>query len=101
MKLEQLLNGLDYTLVQGSLDTEVVDIAYDSRKVQPGWAFVCIVGTNRDSHDYAMDVAGQGASVLVIEHRLDEVPQGVTVVQVESSRRALALTRSISFCSAL
>ena len=91
MKLEQLLNGLDYTLVQGSLDIEVVDIAYDSRKVQPGWAFVCIVGTNRDSHDYAMDVAGQGASVLVIEHRLDEVPQGVTVVQVESSRRALAL----------
>ena len=72
MKLQELLNGLDYTLVQGSLDTEVVDIAYDSRKVQPGWAFVCIVGTNRDSHDYAMDVAGQGASVLVIEHRLDE-----------------------------
>ena len=91
MKLKQLLEGLDYTLVQGNLDTEVKDIAYDSRKVQLGWAFVCVVGTNRDSHDYAMDVARAGATVLIIQHKLDEIPQGVTVVQVESSRKALAM----------
>lgn len=92
MKLKDLLEGLEYTLVQGSLDTEVKDIAYDSRKVQLGWVFVCIVGTNRDSHDYAMDVVQQGgASVLVIEHKLDQIPEGVTVVQVKSSRQALAI----------
>lgn len=32
MKLEQLLEGVPFTLVQGSLDTEVQDIIYDSRK---------------------------------------------------------------------
>ena len=61
MLLKQLLKNLDYTLVQGCLNTEVTDIYYDSRKVTPGGLFVCIVGTPRDSHDYAADVAAKGA----------------------------------------
>ena len=91
MKLSQLMEGLDYLVLQGDAETEVADVAYDSRKVQPGFAFVCVVGTNRDSHDYAEDVAAAGASVLVIQHKLDEIPAGVTVVQVENSRHALAI----------
>ena len=39
MKLEQLLEGVPFTLVQGSLDTEVQDIIYDSRKAAPGRSF--------------------------------------------------------------
>lgn len=62
MLLKQLLKNLDYTLVQGCLNTEVTDIYYDSRKVTPGGLFVCIVGTQRDSHDYAADVAAKGAA---------------------------------------
>ena len=41
MLLKQLLKNLDYTLVQGCLNTEVTDIYYDSRKVTPGGLFVC------------------------------------------------------------
>ena len=51
MKLEQLMDGVPFALVQGSLETEVTDIIYDSRKAAEGMAFVCIVGTQRDSHD--------------------------------------------------
>ena len=91
MKLENLLEGLEYSLLQGSLDTQVSDIVYDSRKVKQDAAFVCIVGTRRDSHDYAQDVADIGASVLVIQHKLDEIPEGVTVVMVENTRHAMAL----------
>ena len=40
MKLEQLLEGVPFTLVQGSLNTEISDIIYDSRKAAPGLAFV-------------------------------------------------------------
>ena len=40
MLLKQLLKNLDYTLVQGCLNTEVTDIYYDSRKVTPGCMFV-------------------------------------------------------------
>ena len=92
MKLEQLLEGVPFTLVQGSLDTEVQDIIYDSRKEAPGLAFVCIVGTQRDSHEFAADCAAKGVSVLVIQHDIDlSAMPGVTVVKVESSRYAMAL----------
>ena len=57
MKLEQLLKGVPFTLAQGSLDTEISDIIYDSRKAAPGLLFVCIVGTQRDSHEFAADLS--------------------------------------------
>ena len=49
MKLAQLTEGLACTLVQGSLDTEITDIIYDSRRAARGLAFVCIVGTQQDA----------------------------------------------------
>ena len=91
MKLEQLLNGLEYTVLQGDTDREVTDIIYDSRKVTKDTAFVCIVGTRRDSHDYAQDVADMGAGVILIQHRLDSLPKGVTVIMVENTRHAMAI----------
>ena len=42
MKLEQLMEDVPFTLVQGTLETEVEDIIYDSRKAAPGLLFVCI-----------------------------------------------------------
>ena len=92
MKLEQLMEGVPFTLVQGSLDTEIADIIYDSRKAAPGLLFVCIVGTQRDSHAFAADCAAKGISALVIQHDIDlSTLSGVTVVKVESSRYAMAL----------
>ena len=92
MKLEQLMEGVPFTLVQGSLGTEIADIIYDSRKAAPGLLFVCIVGTQRDSHEFAADCAAKGVSVLVIQHDIDlSAMPGVTVVKVESSRYAMAL----------
>lgn len=92
MKLTQLTEGAACTLVQGSMETEVRDIIYDSRKAAPGLLFVCIVGTQRDSHDYAADCAAKGVSVLVIQHDIDlSAMPDVTVLKVESSRLAMAL----------
>ena len=92
MKLEQLMEGVPFTLVQGSLDTEIADIIYDSRKAAPGLLFVCIVGTQRDSHTFAADCAAKGVSALVIQHDIDlSTLPGVTVVKVENSRYAMAL----------
>ena len=92
MKLSQLIEGVDCTLVQGSLDTEITDIVYDSRKAAPGVLFVCILGTQRDSHEFAADCAAKGAAALVIQHDIDlsGMPQ-VTVLKVDSSRHAMAL----------
>ncbi len=92
MKLAQLTQGVACTLVQGSLETEISDIIYDSRKAAPGMLFFCIVGTQRDSHDFAADCAAKGAAALVIQHEIDlsAVP-GVTVLRTENTRLAMAL----------
>ena len=50
MKLKQLMDKLDYTLLDGSLDEEISTLVYDSRKVEPGSVFVCISGSVRDAH---------------------------------------------------
>ena len=92
MKLSALTEGVRFALVQGSLDTDITDIIYDSRRAAPGVLFVCIVGTQRDSHDYAADCAAKGAAALVIQHDIDLTGlEGVTVLKVENSRLALAL----------
>ncbi|MCI7794241.1 Mur ligase domain-containing protein, partial [bacterium] len=95
MLLKQLLKGLDCTLVQGDLNTDVTDVYYDSRKVTTGGLFVCIAGTQRDSHDYAADVVRKGAAALVIQH---DLPAGVlaampnvAVVRFPNTRYALAM----------
>ena len=92
MKLSALTQGVECTLVQGSMDTEITDIVYDSRKAAPGVLFVCIVGTQRDSHAFAADCAARGAAALVIQHDISlEGLEGVTVLKVASSRHAMAL----------
>ena len=90
MKLKSWLKELPYTLLQGSLETEVDEVVYDSRKAAPGTVFVCMRGANVDSHTFIPDVVEKGAPVLVVEHPV-EAPENVTVIQVENGRNALSL----------
>ncbi len=52
MKLHDLLKGLDIVSVTGDLNTEITNIAYDSRKVEENTLFICIKGFNSDGHIY-------------------------------------------------
>ena len=67
MKLGEWLGELEYELLQGSLDTEVSEVVYDSRKAAPGSVFVCMRGANVDSHRFVPDVIERGAAVIVAE----------------------------------
>ena len=58
MKLEQVLAEVNYEVLQGSLDKEVADIAYDSRKVKKDVMFVAIEGTVVDGHKFIDSAAG-------------------------------------------
>lgn len=90
MNLKNLLERLEYTCVQGSLDTEVSAIVNDSRKAVPGCLFFCIKGAVKDGHEYAAEVVQKGAKVLVTED-LVQVPKDVTVIQTADSRYAMAV----------
>ncbi len=95
-KLSELLAKIPYTLVKGSLDTDVCDIIYDSRKVIDDCAFLCISGTTVDAHKFIPDAVAKGASVIIVEKDV-EVEGDVTVVKVESARQALAFLAAAHF----
>lgn len=87
--LKTLLAELDYQCCQGDLDVIVTDVVNDSRKAGPDSLFLCIHGAVSDGHDYAAQVAEQGACALVVERPV-QVPDHVTVIQVKDSRYAMA-----------
>lgn len=96
MKLQNLIQELDYRCLQGSLDREITALVYDSRKVEAGAVFVCISGAVRDAHEFAPQAAEAGAAVIVVERPM-ELPADVTVLQVEDSRLALAILSAAYF----
>ena len=87
MRLDQLSGRLDAPRIEGDPSTEVVGLAYDSRKVEPGWLYFCVPGEVADGHSFAPDAISSGASVLVVDHPLG---LGVTEVEVPAVRAAMA-----------
>ncbi len=94
--LKQLLERLEYECVQGSLDKEITDLIYDSRKAATDSLFVCVKGTTVDGHGFAADVVQKGATVLVVSEDVN-VPETVTVIKVADTRYALALLSAAWF----
>jgi UDP-N-acetylmuramoyl-L-alanyl-D-glutamate--2,6-diaminopimelate ligase len=86
--LSDLIATEDVLDTCGGLDVEIKDLAYDSRKVEPGTLFFCVVGENADGHEFGARAVEEGAAALVVERELTEleVPQ----VVVEDSRAAMA-----------
>ena len=75
-QIKELLQSLDYELLQGTLEGEISELIYDTRKVTKDAMFVCIVGTAFDSHEKAAEVAAAGAKVLIVSKEV-EVPENV------------------------
>lgn len=96
MLLSNLLERMEYELLQGDLQTEISTLVYDSRKVEKNSIFVCISGTVRDAHDFIPEVIEKGATVLVVEKDVELQP-GITYVKVKNSRLALACLSAAYF----
>ena len=89
MYLNELLEKLEYTKLQGELKISITNLIYDSRKATKGSVFVCISGAITDGHSYIDDVAKKGAVAIVVERDV-EYPEGLTVIKVADTRKALA-----------
>lgn len=89
MILNDLLQRITCTVLQGSLNVAVSELVFDSRKAVPGCIFVALSGSRADGHEYIPQVVEAGAAVIVAERPV-EVPSHVTYLVVENSRAALA-----------
>ncbi len=89
MKLSKLLQEVEYTCIQGDVETEAGSLVYDSRQAGPGCVFVCLTGVRSDGHDYIREVADKGAAAVVIQREVS-LPEGLTVIRTKDTRLALA-----------
>jgi UDP-N-acetylmuramoyl-L-alanyl-D-glutamate--2,6-diaminopimelate ligase len=89
--LEALITGLAHERLRDSGPRTIAGVTSDSRKVEPGWAFVAIGGEKVDGHTYIPEALARGAVVLVVGRPFDcsSAPH-VTCVRVPDTRRALA-----------
>lgn len=88
MTFEQLLEGAEILARQG--DATLRGIAYDSRKVQPDFAFIAMRGESSDGNRFIDQAIAAGASAIVTDAP-DQAPRaGVGWAQVPHGRRALA-----------
>lgn len=96
--LGKLLEGISYECVCGTLEREISDIVYDSRKVQADCLFVCISGAKADGHRYAADAVKAGAAAILVQREV-ELPEGadVTVIRVEDTCYAMAFVSAAYF----
>jgi UDP-N-acetylmuramyl-tripeptide synthetase len=72
----------------GNTEVEIQGVTYDSRKIRPGYLFICIRGEHHDGHAYISEAAAKGAVAVVID-RETEVQDTLGVVKVSNSREAL------------
>ena len=63
-------------------------VCTDSRVVQPGNAFVALVGERFDGHLHAAEAAAKGARALIVAHDV-EASLGPAVLRVDDTTRAL------------
>lgn len=91
MQLKEMLHQISYTILQGSDAIEIHAPVYDSRKVKQNDLFVCITGFQTDGHRYIAMAIEKGASAILVEHAVSEIPEYITVIQTQNNRQALAL----------
>jgi UDP-N-acetylmuramoyl-L-alanyl-D-glutamate--2,6-diaminopimelate ligase len=88
VELDALIRALAPGDVIGVRPVEILDLAYDTRRVGEGALFFCVPGATRDGHDLADDAVAAGAAALVVERPVEaDVPQLV----VESVRASMAV----------
>ncbi len=89
MKFSELRQHISDARIVNDADAEVTGVAYDSRKVEPGFAFVAMAGGSFDGHDYIEKAIGSGAKAVVAERVGYEAGAGIPYVTAPDGRRAM------------
>lgn len=88
MKLDELIEYLDYKDLINFKNIDITGISYNSKTTKKGDIFVCLVGEHTDGHEFAQNAIDNGAAALLVEKKVNgtKIPQ----VVVSSTRHKIA-----------
>jgi UDP-N-acetylmuramoyl-L-alanyl-D-glutamate--2,6-diaminopimelate ligase len=89
--LKDILHGIPAIQVEGNLEFEVTQIAFDSRKVSEGCLFVAVSGTKNDGSQFIPAAIQAGAKAIICEHLPAELASAVTYIVVADAAFSLGV----------
>lgn len=77
MKLDELIEYLDYKDLVNFKNVNITGISYNSKTTKKGDIFVCLVGEHTDGHEFVKDAVDNGAAAILAEREVKgtKVPQ--------------------------
>jgi UDP-N-acetylmuramoyl-L-alanyl-D-glutamate--2,6-diaminopimelate ligase len=87
MTFQQILQGAE--VLSQSANPSVTGLAYDSRRVKPGYVFVAMRGETGDGNQFIDRAIASGAVAVVTDSAAEQPRPGVGWAQVSQGRRAL------------
>ncbi len=88
MKLDELIEYLDYKDLINFKNIDITGISYNSKTTKKGDIFICLVGEHTDGHEFAQMAVENGANALLVERKVEGV--SIPQVVVSSTRRKIA-----------
>jgi UDP-N-acetylmuramoyl-L-alanyl-D-glutamate--2,6-diaminopimelate ligase len=89
--LNNILYGVPLQAVAGNMDIVVSNLVFDSRLVGKDDAFVAVLGTLVDGHEYIEKAIDSGAIAIVCSNLPKNLAKGITYVEVTDSAEALGI----------
>ena len=78
-------------------EVEIVGIASDSRRVEPGFLFAALEGTKVDGSSFVEDAVRRGASAVLAKTGAIKAALSVPLIEVDEPRQSLAKTAATFF----
>lgn len=88
MKFREILRNVETLAASG--DAEIAGVAYDSRKVKPGFLFLAMRGESSDGNRFIDAAVRGGAVALVTDSDIARAPEAIAFARVAHGRHALA-----------
>lgn len=96
-ELKDILYKVSLTASRGDMTMGVKGICFDSRKVESGYLFIAVKGTQSDGHEFISKAIQSGAVAIVCEVLPEEINDKITYVTVKNSAEALGIVASNFF----
>jgi UDP-N-acetylmuramoyl-L-alanyl-D-glutamate--2,6-diaminopimelate ligase len=97
VKLTELLEGTGIQVPGMLQSAEISGIAYDSRRVQPGYLFVAVKGFTTDGHNFVGNALAAGATAVIAEHPVAGFSSSEILVNTSGNNRILLGVISAGF----